>query len=297
MELRILKYFLTVAREENITRAAALLHVTQPTLSRQLMQLEEELGVKLFYRSNHRIMLTDEGLLLKHRAQELTELAERTVREVSHRDGALMGEIAIGCGETQNMTVLAQAMQSFRSNYPLVRFNIYTAIADDIKERIENGLLDVGLLTEPVDVSKYEFIRMPCREEWGVLVRSDSPLAAKKAVTPEDLYGVPLITVRREQVQNEVVSWFGRHYDKMEFAAVYTLILNAAIMARAGVGAVLCMNIESSLFDGLTFVPLTPPLKTGAVLAWKKSRRFTPAAEEFIKTVKVYAAGITDNKI
>ena len=186
MELRILKYFLMVAREESITRAANLLHVTQPTLSRQLMQLEDELGVKLFYRTSHRIMLTDEGMLLKRRAQEILELTERTEREVSRREGSLMGEIAIGCGETRNMAAVAEVMAAFRQKYPLVRFNVYTAIADDVKERIENGLLDIGLLVEPVDISKYEFIRLPQKEEWGVLVRADSPLAAKTAVRPQD---------------------------------------------------------------------------------------------------------------
>ena len=297
MELRILKYFLMVAREENITRAANLLHVTQPTLSRQLMQLEEELGVKLFYRTSHRISLTDEGLLLKRRAQEITELAERTEREVSRREGSLMGEIAVGCGETQNMSVLAEVMAAFRKKYPLVRFNVYTAIADDIKDRIENGLLDMGLLTEPVDIAKYEFIRMPKREEWGVLVREDSPLAQKNAVRPQDLVGVPLLTVKREQVQNELVNWFGSYYDKMEIAAVYTLILNAAIMVRSGVGAALSFDIESRIFDDLRFVPFAPPLKTGTVLAWKKSQRLTPAVEEFIKDVRAYAAGMTGDEI
>ncbi len=296
MELRILKYFLMVAREENITRAANLLHVTQPTLSRQLMQLEEELGVKLFYRSSHRISLTDEGLLLKRRAQEILELAARTEREVSRREGSLMGEIAIGCGETRNMAVLAEVMAEFRRKYPLVRFNVYTAIADDVKERIENGLLDIGLLMEPVDISKYEFIRLPKKEEWGVLVRADSPLAQKNAVAPQDLLGVPLLMVKRELSRNEIANWFGDYYNRMEIASTYTLILNASMMGRSGVGAALCFDIEHYYKD-LRFIPFMPKLKTGAVLAWKKSQRLTPAVEEFIKDIRLYAAGISENKI
>ena len=189
MELRILKYFLTVAREENITRAANLLHVTQPTLSRQLMQLEDELGVKLFCRSKHRITLTDEGLLLKRRAQEITELAERTTREVSRSSENLMGEIAIGCAEASSISVLAGLMNYFRQKYPLVHYTLYSGIADDIKERIENGLLDIAFLTEPVDISKYGFVRLPHKEEWGVLIRrKDSPLAEKQAVMPQDYW-------------------------------------------------------------------------------------------------------------
>ena len=160
MELRVLKYFLTVAREENITRAAALLHLTQPTLSRQLMNLEEELGVKLFNRSRYRIILTEEGMLLRRRAQEIVALSDKTEQELSREKNELTGEIAIGCGETQSMTFLSRQICAFRAQYPLVRFRIYSANADDIKERMEKGLLDLGLLMEPVDMGRYEFVRM-----------------------------------------------------------------------------------------------------------------------------------------
>lgn len=166
MEIRILKYFLMAAREENITKAASLLHITQPTLSRQLMQLEEELGVTLFTRSNHRIILTDDGMLLKRRAQELVSLAEKTKMEFLHDENTLAGEIAIGCGETRSMNRLAELMADFRSRYPLVRFEIYSGNVDNIKERMERGLLDLGLFVEPVDVGKYEFLRMPVKETW-----------------------------------------------------------------------------------------------------------------------------------
>ena len=157
MELRVLKYFLMVAREENITKAASLLHITQPTLSRRLMQLEEELGTTLFRRSNHSIVLTDDGMLLKRRAREIVALAEKTEQEFSHKEEALTGEISIGCGETRNMSFLSRQIALFRKEHPLVQFNIYSANADDIKERIEKGLLDFGLLMEPVDIGKYEF--------------------------------------------------------------------------------------------------------------------------------------------
>ena len=192
MELRVLRYFLAVAREENITKAAALLHLTQPTLSRQLMQLEEELGVQLFHRSRYHIVLTDEGMLLRRRAQELVDLADKTAREFAARETELMGEIAIGAGESRSMTFLSQAIRTFRERYPKVTFRIFSAIADDVKERIEKGLLDMGLLTEPVDIGRYAFLRTPQKDRWGVLLPKEHPLAQKSAVTPNDLLGVPL---------------------------------------------------------------------------------------------------------
>ena len=161
MELRVLQYFLTVAREGNITRAASLMHITQPTLSRQLMQMEEELGVKLFRRGKHNILLTEEGMLLRRRAQEIVDLAEKTTKELMHGEEEVSGEISIGCGETKNMRPLSEMMASFHQKYPDVNFNIYTAIADDVKERLENGTLDMGLLLEPVEVSRYQYVRMP----------------------------------------------------------------------------------------------------------------------------------------
>lgn len=295
VELRILKYFLTVAREENITRAANLLHVTQPTLSRQLMQLEDELGVKLFYRSKHRITLTDEGLLLKRRAQEITELAERTTREVSRSSENLMGEIAIGCAEASSISVLAGLMNYFRQKYPLVHYTLYSGIADDIKERIENGLLDIAFLTEPVDISKYGFVRLPHKEEWGVLIRKDSPLAEKQAVIPQDLLGIPLLMPKRDLVKNELSSWFGSLNDRMDFAVNYTMLMNAAVMVHSGFGAALCLNMGTDFYDDLRFVPLAPPLATGCVLAWKKSQRQAPAVEEFISSAHSYVLGISGN--
>lgn len=215
MELRVLKYFLAVAREENITKAAALLHLTQPTLSRQLMQLEEELGVQLFRRSRYHIELTEDGMLLRRRAQELVDLAEKTTREFTMRETELMGEIAIGAGETRSMSFLSRAMVSFRERYPKVTFRIFSATADDVKERLDTGLLDMGLLTEPVDVGRYAFCRMKERDRWGVLVRLDSPLAGLDSVTPDDLEQVPLIISGRERVQRELANWFGDRWERL----------------------------------------------------------------------------------
>lgn len=286
MELRILKYFLMVAREENITKAAALLHITQPTLSRQLMQLEEELGVKLFHRSKHSIILTEDGMLLKRRAQELVSLSDKTIQELSHKDNMLSGEIAIGCGETKSMSFISDRIRDFQQLNPLVLFSIHSAIADDIKERIERGILDMGLLIEPVDIGKYEFIRMPRKERWGILTRKDSELAEKESVTPQDLAGVPLLMVKRELVKNELSSWFGDYYDRLQIVATYNLIINAATMVKSRVGVALCFDLGAIYYDDLRFVPLAPALRTGSVLVWKKNQTMGESITHFIQFVK-----------
>lgn len=285
MELRVLKYFLAVAREENITKAAALLHLTQPTLSRQLMQLEEELGVQLFRRSRYHIELTEEGMLLRRRAQELVDLAEKTTREFTMRETELMGEIAIGAGETRSMSFLSRAMVSFRERYPKVTFRIFSATADDVKERLDTGLLDMGLLTEPVDVGRYAFCRMKERDRWGVLVRLDSPLAGLDSVTPDDLEQVPLIISGRERVQRELANWFGDRWERLQIAASFNLILNAANMVRYGVGTALSFDLNFS-FDDLRFIPLSPTMDTGTVLVWKKDLVLTPVVEAFHQHIK-----------
>lgn len=285
MELRVLKYFLTVAREENITKAAALLHLTQPTLSRQLMQLEEELRVQLFRRSRYHIELTEDGMLLRRRAQELVDLAEKTTREFTMRETELMGEIAIGAGETRSMSFLSRAMVSFRERYPKVTFRIFSATADDVKERLDTGLLDMGLLTEPVDVGRYAFCRMKERDRWGVLVRLDSPLAGLDSVTPDDLEQVPLIISGRERVQRELANWFGDRWERLQIAASFNLILNAANMVRYGVGTALSFDLNFS-FDDLRFIPLSPTMDTGTVLVWKKDLVLTPVVEAFHQHIK-----------
>ena len=285
MELRVLKYFLAVAREENITKTAALLHLTQPTLSRQLMQLEEELGVQLFRRSRYHIELTEDGMLLRRRAQELVDLAEKTTRELTMRETELMGEIAIGAGETRSMSFLSRAMVSFRERYPKVTFRIFSATADDVKERLDTGLLDMGLLTEPVDVGRYAFCRMKERDRWGVLVRLDSPLAGLDSVTPDDLEQVPLIISGRERVQRELANWFGDRWERLQIAASFNLILNAANMVRYGVGTALSFDLNFS-FDDLRFIPLSPTMDTGTVLVWKKDLVLTPVVEAFHQHIK-----------
>lgn len=286
MELRVLQYFLVVAREENITKAASLLHITQPTLSRQLMSLEEELGVKLFRRGKHSIVLTEDGMLLRRRAQEIVDLTEKTAKELTHGEEAVSGEISIGCGETQNMKPLAEIMASFQRKYPDVSFHIYTAIADDVKERLENGTLDMGLLLEPVEISRYHYVRMPLKEKWQVLMRRDSRLAKREKIRPEDLAGVPLIMARRQSVRNQLENWFG--YDREKLRIVSTCNIshyNQSVMVESGIGVALVMDFSCNQ-ETLCMRPFDPKIESGCVLVWKKNLTLSPVIKRFIEYTK-----------
>ena len=201
MEIRVLRYFLTVVREESITRAAEVLHITQPTLSRQLAQMEEQMGVKLFVRGTRKITLTNEGVLLRRRAEEILELVDKTEKELTEQEGEVEGVVAIGCGDVKSVQKLPELIRTFHDKYPLVTFDLYTSTADYIKERMDHGLTDIGLLLEPVDLGKYDFIRLAVEEKCVVSMHPDAPLAAKEYITPEDLVGVPLIMPRRLSVQ------------------------------------------------------------------------------------------------
>lgn len=281
MELRVLEYYLMVAREENITKAAELLHITQPTLSRQLSQMEEELGVCLFTRGKRSITLTEDGMLLKRRAQEIVELVDRTKQELRHDVESLSGKIVIGSGETKSMHFLADWMSEFHQQHPQVTFDIYSSTADQIKEQLEKGLTDIGLLTEPVDIEKYQFIRLPEKVRWGVLVRKDDMLAAKKYVTVKDLWDIPLLVPKRDSVQNELANWFKDAYERINIVATYNLLNNAAVMTESIRGAALCMEYDNR-YGNLIFIPLEPALETGSVLVWKKSQFVSPLMKYFI---------------
>lgn len=294
MELRTLKYFLVVAREENITKAAALLHVTQPTLSRQMMQLEEELGVQLFTRSCHNIILTEQGMLLKRRAQELVSLAEKTKQELAQQQ-ILNGEVAIGSGEYRSSVLLAQILAQFHKQHPQVRYEIFSGNSDDIKERIERGLLDVGFLLEPVDVSKYEFVRIPIREEWGVLVSEGSKLAQKTSVTPQDLADKSLLFARRDLVKRKLMNWFGSYADDLNIVACGNLPFNLSMLVQQGMGAYLSIR-KSCQYDGVCFRPLSPKLESNVVLAWKKNQAMSPAAQKLLEEAKKYIECISCDK-
>lgn len=285
MELRVLNYFLTVAEEGNITKAAKLLHISQPTLSRQLMQLENELGVELFKRSNHSIVLTQEGLMLKRRAKEMVLLADKTKEELSGNGAVISGQISIGCGELQSISELAELMTAFQEKYPLIQYELYSGNTVGIKDRMENGTLDLGLLLEPVDVEKYEFVRMKTKEEWGVLVREDLPIAKKDVVRPEDLVEIPIMMAASNPIKNELSSWFGDYASQLQIVSTYNLSYNSAILAQKKPSALLCLKLDAT-YEGMVFVPAAPRLTLSSVLAWKEHQTFSKATAAFIQFVK-----------
>lgn len=281
MEIRVLKYFLVVAREENITRAANLLHLTQPTLSRQLMQLEEELDVQLFRRSRHRIILTEEGMLLRRRAEEIVALADKTQEDFMHKHDELAGVIAIGSGELRSSEYLAHLIAGFQKDNPLVQFTFYSGNSDNIKERLERGVLDVGLLQEPVDISKYSFLRTPIQEQWGVFISENSPLATKQSLTPEDLVHMPIIMPDRENIRSELLNWFGPCGEDLQITATGNLAYNLAILARENNSCVFALDLACQ-YPGLRFIPLSPSVTSGTVLVWKKTQIFSSAVNAFL---------------
>ena len=289
MEIRVLRYFLAVVREESITKAAEALHITQPTLSRQLSQMEEEVGVRLFDRGTRKITLTNEGILLRRRAEEILQLVDTTERELVEQDEQVEGKISIGCGEIAAVQMLPELIRTFREKYTRVSFDIFTATADLVKEQMDKGLLDIGLLLEPVDMEKYDFIRLDMKENWVVLMRPDDPLAEKEYVTAEDLLPLPLILPRRMNVQNELASWFGDHYGKINVAFTSNLSTNGAVMVGAGLAYSLVIE-GAVLWDQskITYRPLFPALTATSVLAWKRGQPFSPAATKFINQIKCF---------
>lgn len=295
MELRVLNYFLTVAREENFTRAAEQLHVTQPTLSRQIAELEAELGVKLFKRGSHNIMLTDDGMLLKRRAQEIVSLAERTKQDFLCKEENIEGTVSIGSGEFLSTRLLTDCIAAFRKKYPHVRYELYSGNADSIKESIERGLLDMGLVTEPIEIRKYEFVSMPVREQWGALVREGSPLAAKEYITPQDLTGLPLVAPVNNIAESGLGKWLGASLDHTNVIARGNLLYNEALLAQSNVGAVFAIKLDCC-YKGLRFVPFSPALESTTALIWKKEQLFSAAASAFIDFVKKYIFSISDNR-
>lgn len=290
MEIRVLRYFLTVVREEGINRAAEVLHITQPTLSRQLAQLEDELGVKLFNRGARKISLTNEGLLLRRRAEEILSLVDRTEKELLEQDEQMEGRIVIGGGELAAMRELPELIARFRENYPLVSFDLFTGSADLVKEQMEKGLIDIGVLMEPVDIEKFDFIRLEGRERWAVLIPPDDPLAQKSGVTAKDLMGKPLCLPMRGNVQNEVLNWLGSAYEDKNVIFTGNLATNCALMVQRGLAYSIVVEGAVPFLDRskIACVPFYPELRACSVFAWKKQQPFTPAVAKFIQHIKCF---------
>ena len=297
MEIRVLKYFLTAAREGSITGAANSLHLTQPTLSRQLKDLERELGQKLFIRGNHNIILTPEGMILRKRAEEIIDLVEKTESEFQSINEFIGGDIYIGCGETESMRYIAEVMKNIQDEYPDIKFHIHSGNAEDVTEKLDKGLLDFGVLIQPIDLSKYDNITLPKKDVWGVVMRKDSPLALKQEIELDDLINVPLIASRqmskKYSAESGFLDWFGEYFDKLNITATYNLVYNAAKMVEAGMGYAVTLDKLVNITDSslICFRPLNPGLESGLDIVWKKYQVFSPAAKLFLNKLQEKFAG------
>ena len=288
MDIRVLRYFMAVTREESISGAAESLHMTQPTLSRQLMDLEEEIGKKLLIRGNRRITLTEEGMLLRKRAAEILDLVDKTEAELTAPDEAVGGDIYIGGGETDAMRLIARIATDLHKSCPDIRYHLYSGNADDVTERLDKGLLDFGILIEPADMKKYDYIRLPATDTWGLLMLKDCPLAAHDFIRPEDIWELPIITSRQTTVSNEFSGWLKRDYEKLNIVATYNLVYNASLMVEEGLGYALCLDklVHTSESSRLCFRPLKPKMEAHLDIVWKKYQVFSGAADRFLKNVQ-----------
>lgn len=288
MELRVLRYFIAVANEQNISAAAKQLHLSQPTLSRQLKDLEMELGTTLFERGNRKITLTEEGLFLFNKAKEIVELADKTEANLKGTKEAIGGEVYIGGGETEAMQFIAKTLKELLESHSGIRFHLYSGNADDITDKLDSGLLDFGIVIEPMDKQKYDYIKLPATDSWGVLMRKDSPLAQKPFIEPEDLMDKPLIISRQTAVSNEMTGWFGRNIEDLHVVGTYNLIYNAALMVQESIGYALCLDklVNTSGDSELCFRPLLPKLEVNLNVIWKKHQVFSQAADLFIENLR-----------
>ncbi|MGI6108693.1 MAG: LysR family transcriptional regulator [Eubacteriaceae bacterium] len=287
MELRLLRYFTAVVQEGNITRAADKLCITQPTLSRQLAQLEEELGASLLDRSHKSIELTNDGALLYQQALDILELADKTEREFRNSSEHIDGTITIGATESAGSMVLPELIGNFSRLYPRAAYDLYSGYTDDIKEKIDKGIVDIGILTEPVEITKYDYVKLPQEDFWGIMVRSDDPLAERKAVSFSDIIDRPLMMPRRESVRSEIKSWF-RDSSRLNIFATYNVVSNAALLVQKGLATALCLNSIGSFrqSEDLIFIPFTEMKYVGSVLIWKKNYMYSPTTTRFLDMVK-----------
>lgn len=287
MDIRVLRYFLAVAKEQNITNAAESLHITQPTLSRQMMDLEEELGKKLFIRDKRKLQLTEEGTILRRRAEEILALSEKTKTEISSVTDNISGDIYIGSAETKGISPIAEVIRELRRQFPEICFHFISGNPEEVKEKLDGGLLDFAIVIEPADISKYDFIKLPNIDTWGVLMRKDSPLAEKKSIKAADLENLPLIVSDQVMVENALAGWMGRCPQPLNVVATYNLLFNASILVREKVGYALCIDNIINTGEGTDFAfrPFEPSLKVGLHLVWKKHQALGKAAQKFLEQV------------
>lgn len=288
MDIRVLQYFLTVAREGSITKAAETLRMTQPPLSRQLKDLEEELGKQLFIRGSKKVTLTEDGMLLRKRAEELVDLMEKTKAELTSSSENINGDIYIGCGETESISFLAQAAQNLQKKHPHIHYHIYSGDAGRVMERLDKGLIDFGLLVGEVDISRYDSIKLPQKDLWGVLMRKDSPLAEKETILAEDLWDKPLILSHQASLNTEMASWLKKESSRLNIVATYDLVYNAAQFVKMGFGYVIALDrlINTSGESSLCFKPLSPSMEAELHIVWKKYQVLSKASNLFLRQLQ-----------
>lgn len=293
MEIRVLKYFLTVAEIGNITKAANSMHLTQPTLSRQLQDLERELGQKLFVRGSKSVTLTPEGMVLRRRAQEIMELVEKTENEFFSIKDDVSGDIFIGAGETKTIKLIADVMKTLQKKYQKIKFHIVSGDSEDLSEKLDKGILDFCIFIEPFVPDKYNYINLSEKDTWGILLKQDDPLAKKESIKVEDIINLPILisrqAIKKSFENNPILDWFGDNFDKMHIAGTYNLLYNAAIMTENEIGYALGLDrlIADTLNSPLTFRPLNPKLQVCVSIAWKKNQVFSKAAKLFLDEMNV----------
>lgn len=291
MELRVLQYFLAVAREQNISSAAESLHLSQPTLSTQLKALEEELGKQLLIRGtkgSRKVLLTEEGMLLRKRAEEILELVRMTEREISLSDEVIAGDVYIGTGESDMIRIFARAAKRIQEKYPDIHFHILSGNSAFVKEHLDRGLIDFGVVYSPVDTTVYSSIKVPIRDTWGVLMRKDSPLAQKDVIQPQDLWDKPLILSAQKTDAWPMSSWFGQDITRLNIVATYNLVFNASLLVEEGLGYAVCFDklINVSGDSKLCFRPLSPKMEAEASIIWKRYQLLSKAAQKFMDCLK-----------
>lgn len=285
MEVRVLRYFLAVAKEETISGAAELLHISQPTLSRQLMDLEKELGKQLFIRGNRKLTLTENGMFLRKRAQEIVDLMDKTQSEFNTTDEIIGGDVFIGSGETDAMRLIAKIAHELQQNHPNIRYRLFSGNGDDVIDKLDKGLIDFGIVIDPIDVTKYDFMRIPAKDTWGLLMRKDSILASKDYIEPSDLLNIPIITSNQTLVNDEMSKWLGKDFEMLNIVSTYNLVYNASLLVEQGMGYALCLDklINTTGDSPLCFKPLYPPLEANLNVIWKKYQVFSKASDIFLK--------------
>lgn len=287
MELRVLRYFVEIAREENMTHAAQRLHVSQPTLSRQIKELEDELGKKLFTRSNYNIKLTEEGMLLRKRAEDILEMADKTIAEFKALDEINGGDIHIGCAESNGIVHIIRIIKKLQEKYPRIRHHFYSSGTDAVYERLDQGLLDFAIIVQEVDLSKYNYLRVPTSDQWGLIMRKDCPLAKHSSIHLNDLLNIPLI-LSRQAMGEEMPKWFGEMQVKLNVVATYDLLFNTSVMVKENFGYVLGFDglVNTGPNSDLCFRPLEPALTSPMYVIWKKYQVFSPVATLLLEELK-----------